>query len=191
MLLLLHVSPRALRLRQGPSCPVGLFLPLEELQFSLEETADADGLEIVRGLCALLCCLLLLLRCGLDPMGSCAPQLFLLQHPLRLVANGSRLRTHRGSSPASSSPGRDAPPPRYSPKRRLSLHAAWDIQQGDCVARIHFWLFCIFQMEKVCEHSSLAECEVTPRGSGTEQGPSGRVQGEMETQLPSSLPSSL
>jgi len=110
MLLLLHVSPCALRPRQGPSCPVGLFLPLEELQFSLEETADADGLEIVRDLCALLCCLLLLLRCGLDPVGSCAPQLFLLQHPLRLVANGSRLRSHRGSSPASSSPGRDAPP---------------------------------------------------------------------------------
>lgn len=31
-----------------------LVLSLEKLQFSLEETADANGLEIVRGLCSLL-----------------------------------------------------------------------------------------------------------------------------------------
>lgn len=33
-------------------------------------------------------------------------------------------------------------------------------------------------MEKVRDYSSLAECEMTPHGSGTEQGPSGRVRGE-------------
>lgn len=31
-----------------------LVLSLEKLQFSLEETEDANGLEIVRGLCSLL-----------------------------------------------------------------------------------------------------------------------------------------
>ena len=39
-------------------------------------------------------------------------------------------------------------------------------------------MFCIFQMEKVCEYSSLAEGEMTPQGSGTKQGPSGCVRGE-------------
>lgn len=33
-------------------------------------------------------------------------------------------------------------------------------------------------MEKVRDYSSLAECEMTPHGSGTEQGPSGHVQAE-------------
>lgn len=33
-------------------------------------------------------------------------------------------------------------------------------------------------MEKAHDYLSLAECEMTPHGSGTEQGRSGRVQGE-------------